>query len=537
LYYLAKGKVFIGMNYTGKTVQKLEILIEENAFGSVRPVQAVADAPVSALVPALVEELKLPQTDLFGKKLTYILRRAESGNVIPEYSTLLASGVMPGERLALDSFTSEEVNWNALYSSQSFTGSNMNSSLHSSNTLNDLNMADLEMVPAVKNTTTDLPPLKKERKWTRRAFLLLGGAAIGAAGTGIGYAAYRNYLSRVNLNQVVAQQQPVHKATVVKSTPKPTPTPPTIPTSLKLQTTFARHQQLVRSVAWSPDGTMLASGADDSHVFVWGTNGAVQVNIAHPASVQSLAWSPDGKRLVTGSGVQLAFFDTQTGKRLARSIHAHTRMITSVAWATEGLMRVVSAGDDDHAIVWNTTSYQIQTVYRLHNAPIENVAWSSDGQTVATSSEGGYIRVWNASSGIDVHSHYQDTTVPIRALAFSPTSALLAAGCDDGIVRLWSDGLICQNPQGQGVDSICGDAPLRVRASTTAVRTVAWSHDGRFLAVGTDDGMLSIWDPKKPQQPLLKSQQKLTVHSVAWSPDNKYLAVASGNTVTTWMVV
>jgi WD40 repeat protein len=312
---------------------------------------------------------------------------------------------------------------------------------------------------------------------------------------------------------------------------------PTTPTGLKLQTTFTQHQQLVRSVAWSPDGTMLASGADDSQVFIWGTNGVVHANIPHPAAVQSLAWSPDAGRLVTGSGVQLAFFNTQTGKLLARSIHAHTQMITCVAWATQGGMRVISAGNDNHAIVWNTTTYKLQLVYKLHTAAINAVAWSADGQTVATSSQGGFVRVWDANSGVDVHDHYQDTTLPLRALAFSPTGTLLAAGADDGVVRIWNNGLICQNPQGQGVNAICGDAPLRVRASNSAVRTLAWSHDSRFLAVGTNDGTLSIWDPMNPQMPLVKMQQKLTVHSVSWSPDNKFLAVASGNTVTTWMVV
>jgi WD40 repeat protein len=282
---------------------------------------------------------------------------------------------------------------------------------------------------------------------------------------------------------------------------------------------------------------MLASGADDSHVFIWGTNGAVHSNIAHPAAVQSLAWSPDGKRLVTGSGTQLAFFDTQTGNRLARSIHAHTQMITCVAWATQGLNQVVSGSLDKHAIVWNTTNYQLQTVYKLHGTAVEAVSWSADGQTVATASEGGYVRIWSGSNGVDIHAHYQDTTLPIRALAFSPSGMQLAAGVDDGTVHLWNNGLACQKPQGQGNNSICTDTSQRLRASTSSVRTLAWSHDGRFLAVGTNDGTLSVWDSEKPQQPLLKTQQKVTVHSVAWSPDNKYLAVASGNTVTTWMVV
>jgi WD40 repeat protein len=263
----------------------------------------------------------------------------------------------------------------------------------------------------------------------------------------------------------------------------------------------------------------------------------MHTNITHPAAVQSLAWSPDGKRLVTGSGVQLAFFDTQTGKRLARSIHAHTQMITSVAWASQGLTRVVSGADDNHAIVWNTTNYQIETVYKLHTAAVDAVTWSADGQTVASSSQGGFVRIWNATSGVDAHGHYQDTTVPIRAMAFAPTGSVLAAGADDGIVRIWNNGLICQNLQGQGIDSICQDTPQRVRASNSAVRTLAWSHDGRFLAVGTNDGTLTIWDTTKPQKPLVKMQLKQTVHSVNWSPDNKFLAVASGNTATTWMIV
>src|SRR5205807_2405589 len=107
----------------------------------------------------------------------------------------------------------------------------------------------------------------------RRAFFVLGSVAIGAAGTGVGYAAYHNYLSRVNLGAITAQSRSAQKNAGVK--PASTTARPITPTGLKQQTTFTRHQQLVRSVVWSPDGTMLASGADDSHVFIWGTNGAV----------------------------------------------------------------------------------------------------------------------------------------------------------------------------------------------------------------------------------------------------------------------
>src|SRR2546421_7273403 len=85
-------------------MQKLQVLIEENAFGSVRSLEIAATAPISALVPELVAELKLPQTDLFGKQLVYVLCEVGGGRILPEHSTLLSSGVKPGTRLALDSY-------------------------------------------------------------------------------------------------------------------------------------------------------------------------------------------------------------------------------------------------------------------------------------------------------------------------------------------------------------------------------------------------------------------------------------------------
>src|SRR6266436_4990929 len=85
-------------------LQTVRILLEENAYGAVRPMEVAADAPVAALVPALVEELKLPKTDLFGNKLVYMLRRPAGGRILPENTTLVASGVLAGTTLALDSY-------------------------------------------------------------------------------------------------------------------------------------------------------------------------------------------------------------------------------------------------------------------------------------------------------------------------------------------------------------------------------------------------------------------------------------------------
>ncbi|HEY7417537.1 MAG TPA: hypothetical protein VH593_20305 [Ktedonobacteraceae bacterium] len=509
-------------------MQKLEVLIEENAFGSVRPVEVVADAPISALIPALVEEFKLPQTDLFGQNLTYVLRRtSEGGKPIPVSSTLLASGIVPGELLALDSNAPGENAWAMVGDPQIHTPApnNRDPFMNTSATMTDFSSPFPSSVNA--QAMASQQALSRSRKQSRRAFLALGGVAVVALGAGVSYAAYTKIMAG-------------HPAPVTVKAPPMAPTTPrsTVPTTAKLQTTFARHQQTVRTVAWSPNGQTLASGADDAHVFVWDTGGAVKADITHLAGVSALAWSPDGQRLATASGVLVAFFNAANGAAIARPKAQHTQLVTSLAWAAQGAMQAVSGSDDFHAVVWDTHAYGAQTIYRLHTAAIVNVAWTSDGLNVATSSAGGFVRLWTAANGQDVHAHYQDAAVPMRALQFSPTGPQLAVGGDDGLVRIWNMATTCQNVMGQGVvNSQCTDVPERIRVSMQAVRTLAWSHDGKYLAVGADDGMVSVWNPTNVQKPLLTIQQNAAVQSVSWSPDNKMLALASGTTATTWALM
>ena len=504
-------------------MQKLEVLIEENAFGSVRPVEVVADAPVGALVPALVEELKLPQTDLFGKKLVYMLRHSAGGRILPEHSTLLASGVEPGARLSLDSYVLDGTVATLVQNAPNMASPDP--VLHSSATLAD---ADSFAPLNVRNTTGNLPPLEeKPRKWRRRAFLLVGAAVLGVGGSGLGYAAYRGYLGGV-LHTNSAQTNTVQQ--VVQSQTKPTAKPkPAFPTMAQAVFTFTQHKQIVRSVAWSADGTLLASGADDAHVFIWNPNGIVQHDIPHPASVQSLAWSPDQQRLVTGSQNQVAFYSVQNANRVA--LHHHAKTVTSVAWAAHNQMQVVSAGQDNLALVWNTQNYQRQATFNRHTTAIMSVSWSADGQAVASGTQGGAIRVWQGNNAQEIHAGY-DIKVSVRALAFAPTGTQLAVGGNDGIVRIWN-GLTCQQQGNATIANQCLDVPMMLQVSNTAVRAVSWSPDGRFLAVGTDDGNVTVWYPTQNQQkPILTAKQNSNVRSLTWSPQGDQLAAGSGNIVT-----
>jgi hypothetical protein len=520
--------------------QTLEVLIEENAFGSVRPVEMVADAPIALLVPALVQELHLPQTDIFGNPLTYALRDAVEGTILPERATLRTVGVQPGARLALSSYSSYSNDNLAAPPTDTFAATvaeppapatyfppaEPGSTFHASET-----MANNYQIPAMppRNTTPHRMPAVQQKqartpRYTRRA-LLVSAVIVGIGG--IGYAMVKRGF--LNPQQHQAAQQPP---------PKPIASVPAqsgLPTKATQVFSFTGHQGTVRVVSWSPQSTTVASGADDRHLMTWTTNGNVMLSIGHDTGLHALAWSPDGQRIVTGAGSHITFYDVPTGKRVGHFIHSHTATVTSLAWTPHNQMQVLSGSLDTRVLVWNTPPdhYQVAETFRLHTSAVEAVTWASDGQTVASASQGGVVRVWNAENGQELHGFYLDAQLPMNAAAFAPSTSQLAIGGNDGIIRLWN-GMTCQKQQASQFGNQCVDMPQRLQASKAPIRSLAWSADGRFLLAGSDD-MFTLWYPQQSQKPLLMMPQQAPVFSVSWSPtDAMLIAASSGHIVNIW---
>ncbi|HEY6285789.1 MAG TPA: hypothetical protein VIX20_09015 [Ktedonobacteraceae bacterium] len=503
-------------------MQTVQILIEENAYGAVRPMEVVATVPVAALVPAIVEELKLPQTDLFGNKLVYILRYHSGGPVLPENKSLEASSVDPGAKLTLDSYVMDGSVVTLFQTEPAHT----QPSFYASQT-----MTDVESFPAFgKDTSASLPVVgqrKKNHRWTRRVFLVAGGAVLGVGGLGLGYAAYRSMVMNSNLMSTT-MPSPVKPVQTKSAVPQQA-----VPTNATSMLVFSQHQQTVRSITWSPGGKMLASGASDAQVLIWDLNGNVQARKGQAGVVRSVAWSPNGQQLAVGAANQVLFLNPLNGTLLAQPAQKHTDAVTTLAWSTRQPELVVSGGLDKQAVVWNTTSYTPQTIFTGHTTAIESAAWASDSQTVATSSHGGVVRVWSAENGQQVHGFFMDAQLPMRAVSFASSGGQLAVGGDDGIVRLWN-GLVCQEQNQNDFGTQCLDTPQRLRAHQGHVHALAWSPDARFLATGGDDGILAIWYPMQSQTPLLKIPHNAPLLALAWSADGTQVATASGNSVTIW---
>ncbi len=504
-------------------VRTLEVFIEQNALGALRPMEVAAQAPIAELLPAIVDELQLPRTDLFGNRLVYLLRHVNNGPILPGDRSLEAAGVDTGAQLALDSYVVDG-------SVAAVMRSRRSKHMHQPGFYSSETIADAASLPILDfHTSAAIPVVKRpgKRHWTRRAFLLVGGAVLGASTISLGYAGYeayrQYYASKQAPGGAMAQTNAAQKKQVLRP----------IPTKAQAAFVFAQHTQPVRSVTWSPDGKLLASGANDAMVLIWDSAGVVQMQQQQSGQVRAIAWSPDGALLATGATNRLTWLNAQTGAQLSQSRHTHSGTITTLAWSPQTPYRLVSGATDNKAVVWNSTAFQPQTIFLGHTAPVESASWASDNQTIATSSHGGVVRVWSADNGQELHSPYIDTQQPMRALAFSQASNLLAVGGDDGILRLWN-GLTCQQP-GQGqFGTQCLDMPTRIAAQDGVIHTLGWSPDGRFLATGGDDGTLALWYPAQRQSPLLMAHHNNPVLALAWSPDGKHIAAASGNSVTLW---
>ena len=265
---------------------------------------------------------------------------------------------------------------------------------------------------------------------------------------------------------------------------------------------FSGHVDGVTAVAWSPDGTRIATGSDDGVWVLDAVTGEDLFSLERGREVGSVAWSPDGTRIATGSDEGVQVWDAVTGKELLSLERG--REVWSVAWSPDG-SRIVTGSTFDGVRVWDAVTGE-NVLSLKHSYRVGSVAWSPDGSRIAICSIFGDVRVWDAVTGEKLLSL---SGYRVGSVAWSPDSSRIATGSDEGGVQVW--------------DAVTGENVLSL--SGYRVGSVAWSPDGSRIATGSDEGV-QVWDAVTEEE-LLSLEHGRLVESVAWSPDGSRIATGS----------
>ncbi len=313
----------------------------------------------------------------------------------------------------------------------------------------------------------------------------------------------------------------------------------------------------VYAVAFSPDGSYLATGGDydrawrdysggmtDGIVRVWqlATRGdtllptAVLTLTEPTARVRSVAFDPRPPRnvarviyepyyLAAGSfdGTVRIWALTpdapgSVSATLALTLKGHTDAVNAVAYSpAENVLATASA--DKTIRIWNPRTGEALLTLTGHTSGVDSIAFSADGRYLISGSRDLTVRVWdvmarNPNALLTLLSGPRNV---VTAVAFSPDNRFLVAGTQDHALRVWNQGFVAR----QGLTTLSGHE--------ARVRGMAYSPDGIHLASGDGRGIVRIWDVRTGVTVRQLGPTGGTIWNLAYSPDGQYLVTCTAD--------
>ena len=247
-----------------------------------------------------------------------------------------------------------------------------------------------------------------------------------------------------------------------------------------LATLEAEATDLVQSLAFSPDGGLLAAGCRDQTVRLWDV--AAREEVArlegHVSDVFAVAFSPDGTVLATESWSKILLWNVASRERIATLEEKDLRAsIWGLAFSPDGRL-LAAAAFDGTVGVWDVAARKVYAVLHGHSSPVWSVAFSPDGTLLASGPRDGSVKLWDVASRSEIATLKAYRRGYVWTLALSPDGGILAAASEYGRVDLWD---------------VHSGTIVETLVNPGRARWIAFSPDGRTLAAATET-WIELWD-------------------------------------------
>jgi WD40 repeat protein len=289
--------------------------------------------------------------------------------------------------------------------------------------------------------------------------------------------------------------------------------------------TLAADLSPLVAVAFNAGGDALATASRDGRVLLW-ENGErkrpTRVVQGEQGPMRTIALSPDGTLLAAGEANKVALWDLQ-GDGESHKLKGHEGPVTALAFLPGG-SSLASGAEDGTVRLWDLDKAAALKVLKGHRGPVQALATTLDGDLLASASDDETVRLWDTGSGRNL-AVLGSRHGAVTSVAFSSDGKFLVTGSRDGVIDVWLPakgkllkalrkelpaGVVALAVRGAQVIAASSDGALSIfeMGGTRAVKqSSAFAGASRALAIAGDDvasvardGLVRIWDGRTLEQ-------------------------------------